>query len=47
MRQRICVPVEVLTGEELKNRAGYGRREAVGKYLERVWNTNLDYTGRH
>ena len=34
MRQRICVPVEVLTGEELKNRAGYGRREAVGKYLE-------------
>lgn len=34
LRQNICVPVEVLAGEDSRNRAGYGRREAVGKYLE-------------
>lgn len=34
LRQNICVPVEVLAGEELRDRPGYGRREAVGKYLE-------------
>lgn len=34
LRQSICVPVEVLAGEELKDRPGYGRREAFGKYLE-------------
>lgn len=34
LRQSICVPVEVLAGDESKDRAGYGRREAVGRYLE-------------
>lgn len=32
--QKLCVPVEVYTGAELKGRPGYGRREAFGKYLE-------------
>ena len=33
-RQKLCVPVEVLAGEELRDHPGYGRREAFGKYLE-------------
>ncbi len=34
MRQDICVPIEVLSGEEQKSRLSYGRREAFGTYLE-------------
>lgn len=33
-RQRICVPVEVLAGEEPKGRPAGSRREAFGRYLE-------------
>ena len=34
LRQKLCVPVEVSAGDDAKTRAGYGRREAFGKYLE-------------
>lgn len=34
MRQKLCVPIEVLAGEEQKSRASFSRREAFGTYLE-------------
>lgn len=34
LRQKLCIPVEVQVGDEEKIRAGYGRKEAFGKYLE-------------
>ncbi|RHP44115.1 DUF5717 family protein [Clostridium sp. AF32-12BH] len=34
MRQQICVPFEVLAGDDGKDRSVYGRREAFGNYLE-------------
>lgn len=45
LRQSICIPVEVLAGEELRDRPGYGRREAFGKYMELRLEYELDLYG--
>ena len=43
MRQRICVPVEVLT-KTARDMAG---AKLSANIWSCVWNTSLDYTGRH